>query len=136
IDAAAPTVLASPPSAPAAIRAAPRFREIPGLALTYRGATPDGNFPAALEVNTAISVRAFQIAPLLFGAYLPGRHAQRVAQLSARDLPRFRRFGAQPAFGDAWALYAQSLGEEMGLTREPAARFGVLQGELAQAAAA
>jgi uncharacterized protein (DUF885 family) len=136
IDAAAPAVLASPPAAPAAIRAAPRFLEIPGLALSYRGATPDGAFPAALEVNTTIPVRGFQIAPLLLGAYLPGRHAQRAAQLSARDLPRFRRFRAESAFADAWALYAQSLGEEMGLTREPAARFGVLQDELAHAAAA
>jgi uncharacterized protein (DUF885 family) len=49
-------------------------------------------------------------------------------------LPRFRRFGAEPAFVDGWALYAQSLGAEMGLSVEPAAKFGALLDELCHAA--
>jgi len=137
IDSEAPAVLNGLPPVPAMIRAAPHFLESFNPPIAYRGATPDGNFPATLDVNSAAAARyAFQIGPMLLGAYLPGRHAQFVVQQSARDLPRFRKFGATPAFVDGWALYAQSLGEPMGLTREPAAKFAALLDELTHAAIA
>jgi uncharacterized protein (DUF885 family) len=37
-------------------------------------------------------------------------------------LPRFRRFGVEPAFADGWALYAASLGDELGLYRDEEAK--------------
>lgn len=137
IDSAAPAVLNGLPAVPVIIQAAPHFFSAFNPPLAYRGATPDGNFPATLDVNSAPASRYdFQIGPLLLGAYLPGRHAQFVVQRAARDLPRFRKFGATPAFVDGWALYAQSLGEPMGLAREPAARFAALLDELAHASIA
>jgi uncharacterized protein (DUF885 family) len=45
-------------------------------------------------------------------------------------LPKFRRFGAEPAFVDGWALYAASLGEEMGLYRDDDAKRGALLAQL------
>ena len=46
------------------------------------------------------------------------------------DLPKFRRFGSEPAFVDGWALYAASLGDELGLYRDDAAKRGALAGQL------
>jgi uncharacterized protein (DUF885 family) len=137
VDAAAPAVLAGLPIATPEIRAAAHFREFSGVPLIYRGATADGNFPATLIVNTSVASRfGLQIEPLLLNAYLPGRHAQYTLQLAAPDLPKFRRFGSEPAFVEGWGLYAESLGEEMGLVREPAAKFAALLDELSHAAIA
>ncbi len=45
-------------------------------------------------------------------------------------MPKFRRFGSEPAFVDGWALYAASLGDELGLYRDDEAKRGALVGQL------
>jgi uncharacterized protein (DUF885 family) len=50
------------------------------------------------------------------------------------SLPRFRRYGSQPAIDEGWALYASSLGLELGLYADPAAHAAAVAHELAQAA--
>jgi uncharacterized protein (DUF885 family) len=57
---------------------------------------------------------------------IPGRHYQTLLQQSRADLPKFRRFGSDPAFVDGWALYAESLGEELGLYRDDEAKRNAL----------
>ena len=61
---------------------------------------------------------------------IPGRHYQSALQQARADLPKFRRFGTDPAFVEGWALYAASLGEEMGLYREDDARRGAAAGPI------
>ena len=53
--------------------------------------------------------------PVFSQAALPGRHYQSALQQGRSDLPKFRRFGSEPAFVDGWGLYAATLGEELGL---------------------
>lgn len=98
----------------------------------YQSAAPDGRTPAILYVNTATAtVRPMSsvIASFLQEA-IPGRHFQSALQLERTDLPRFRRFGDESAFVDGWALYAASLGEELGLYRDDEARRGAVLGQL------
>ena len=57
---------------------------------------------------------------------IPGRHYQTLVQQARADLPKFRRFGRDPAFVDGWALYAESLGEELGLYRDDEAKRNAL----------
>lgn len=66
---------------------------------------------------------------------IPGRHYQTLLQQARADLPKFRRFGAEPAFVDGWALYAESLGEELGLYRDDEAKRNALVDQLTCAAA-
>jgi uncharacterized protein (DUF885 family) len=68
-------------------------------------------------------------------AALPGRHYQSALQQGRADLPKFRRFGSEPAFVDGWGLYAATLGEELGLVRDDESRRDALSGELNFAAA-
>jgi uncharacterized protein (DUF885 family) len=61
---------------------------------------------------------------------IPGRRYQAMLQQARTDLPKFRRFGGEPAFVDGWALYAASLGEELGLYRDDEAKRDALLGQL------
>ena len=48
-------------------------------------------------------------------------------------MPRFRRFVDYNAFVEGWALYAESLGPELGLYNEPSQYFSRLNSELFRA---
>ena len=49
-------------------------------------------------------------------------------------MPRFRRTAWYVAYGEGWALYAESLGYEMGFYKDPYMRFGALINEALRAA--
>jgi uncharacterized protein (DUF885 family) len=66
---------------------------------------------------------------------MPGRHLQSAIQQARDDLPRFRRFGSEPAFVDGWALYAATLGEGLGLYGDDGAKREALAAQLNCAAA-
>ena len=103
----------------------------------YRPATPDGRTPAVLYVADAPGggrAGAADAVSFLQEA-LPGRHYQSALQQQRADLPKFRRFGSEPAFVDGWALYAASLGEEMGVYRDDDTKRQADLGQLRCAAA-
>jgi uncharacterized protein (DUF885 family) len=64
---------------------------------------------------------------------VPGRLYQQAN--AAPSLPRFRRFGDAPAFIQGWALYCESLGEELGLYGDLKAKLASLVRDLQSSAA-
>ncbi len=62
----------------------------------------------------------------------PGHHFH-VATQQEMALPRFRKYDWITAYGEGWALYAETLGEEMGLYENPDSRLGLLTMELHRA---
>ena len=136
VAAAVPAVLSLTPQAGFAIRRVETFRESTAPEMAYQRATPNGKSAAVLYVNAAgMAERPVLAAPPLFlREAVPGHHFQLAIQQERSDLPRFRRFGGDPAFVDGWGLYAASLGEEMGLYRDTESKFAALLGELQCAA--
>jgi uncharacterized protein (DUF885 family) len=105
--------------------------------LRYQPAAPARGRPAILRVSAApdgAQPAGMDVAGFL-GAAVPGRHYQSALQQGRTDLPKFRRFGSEPAFVDGWALYAATLGEELGIARDDEAKRGALLHELNCAAA-
>jgi uncharacterized protein (DUF885 family) len=101
----------------------------------YYEAAADGH-PAALVINTArLNTRPlWETEALALHEGLPGHHLQVARAHELADLPEFRRYGWYAAFGEGWALYAESLGAELGFFSEPFSAFGQLNSELLRAA--
>jgi uncharacterized protein (DUF885 family) len=62
----------------------------------------------------------------------PGHHFH-IALMQELHLPNFRQFGGNNAFTEGWALYAETLGKEMGLFDKPEDYFGHLNDEMLRA---
>lgn len=95
----------------------------------------DGSRPGVFW--TVISDPSAYESPSMTALFLhegqPGHHFQMALQQELR-LPSFRRRSWINAFGEGWALYAETLGHEMGLYEDPVAYVGLLRMEIFRAA--
>ncbi|QNA98100.1 DUF885 family protein [Massilia sp. Se16.2.3] len=104
------------------------------VAAYYEAGTLDRS--AALVVNTARpgSHPLWEVETPALHEALPGHHLQVARAHALRELPAFRRHARDDAFGEGWATYAESLGPELGLLRDPFSWFGYLNDDMLRAA--
>jgi prolyl oligopeptidase len=112
------------------IRAIPPDREA-ASASNAQYPAPDGSVPGWFNLNTyqpEKQVRYNKQALVLHEA-VPGHVFQGSVARSLGNLPEFRKFYGNSAYAEGWALYAESLGGQLGLYRDPYDRFGRLASE-------
>jgi|TARA_R100000501_G_scaffold1440_2_gene4367 uncharacterized protein (DUF885 family) len=123
------------PKSPLEIRAVEPFREKNAAGGSYNGGTPDGSRPGVFYYN-AYNLDE-RLTPGMETLYLhegsPGHHFQISLAQEQTELPSFMRFGGNTAFVEGWALYAETLGDELGLFTDPYQRFGHLNDEMLRA---
>jgi uncharacterized protein (DUF885 family) len=95
----------------------------------------DGSRPGVFwaVINDPAAYDASTMTALFLHEGQPGHHFQ-MAMQQEMALPQFRKRAWINAFGEGWALYAETLGGEMGLYQDPAAYVGELRLEIARAA--
>lgn len=136
VDMALPLLFAARPKAGFEIRAVEAFRAPSEAAASYLPPSADGSRPGVFYVNTVDlpSRPKYTMEALYLHEAVPGRHLQMALAQEATELPRFRRFAWDAAFGEGWALYAESLGRDLGLYTDVYGTFGALTTEMWRAA--
>lgn len=116
------------------IRQTEKFREASASA-EYNPPAPDGSRPGIFYVPI-INPRQYNavgMESLFLHEAIPGHHYQISIQQEQQDIPRFRQYSWYGSYGEGWALYSESLGQELGLYTDPYQYFGRLSGEMHRA---
>lgn len=98
---------------------------------SYMPGTPDGSRAGVFYFNAydLPSRLTTGNVTLYLHEGAPGHHFQISLAQEDESLPAFMRFGGTTSFVEGWALYAETLGYEMGFYEDPWNRYGTLQDE-------
>ena len=131
IDSRVPLLFEVFPKADYEVRAVEAFRAASSAGASYQSPAPDGSRPGIFYIN-AFNLKAqpkYLMETLSIHEAAPGHHFQIAIQQEVESLPDFRKFGGYTVFAEGWALYAESLGKEMGLFTDPYMWYGRLSDE-------
>jgi len=113
----------------------PSFSEVAGGAAHAAGPSPDGVRPGRVYVHLlGVTDDPAGVYDLMCHEGIPGHVMQGDIQVRQAGGPKFRKAYGYVAFGEGWALYAESLCKEMGAYPDTAADFMRLDAELFRAA--
>lgn len=117
------------PRLPYGVDPMPGYMEQSAPAAYYMPGSAAVGRPGTFVVNTFdLQARPrWGMVALAMHEAVPGHHLQFAIAQELPDVPPFRRHAAYGAYVEGWALYAESLGHELGLYEEdPYARYGAL----------
>lgn len=133
VDAELPKLFAELPRLPYGIRAMEAFEG--DNAEHYTSGALDGSRAGFFEANVlSLKTRPiYDMENTFLHEAVPGHHLQIARAQEIKGLPAFRRSGGYTAYSEGWALYAESLGIELGLYKDTASRFAALAWEMVRA---
>lgn len=131
-DAELPKLFAELPRTPYGVRAFPDYEAPSQTTAQYYSGASDGSRAGYFLVNTyRLDMRPkYEMEALTLHEAVPGHHLQIARAQELRHLPDFRRNASYTAYVEGWALYAESLGSNMGFYTDPYSRFGQLTYEM------
>jgi uncharacterized protein (DUF885 family) len=123
------------PRTPLVIQPYPEYRARFEAGGSYSEGMPDGSRPGVFWYNTYDWPHRFMtgVTTLYLHEGAPGHHFQISLAQENAALPDFQRFGGNAAYVEGWALYAETLGYDMGLYRDPLQHWGTLDDEMLRA---
>ncbi len=133
IQAELPKLFSRSPKAALEIRAEPEVTKATASA-HYESPTPDGKRPGVFfaVIMDPKDYATTEMTSLFLHEGQPGHHFH-IAGQQELPLPNFRKYDWITAYGEGWALYAETLGHEMGLYKDQDALLGQLTLELHRA---
>jgi uncharacterized protein (DUF885 family) len=137
--AAASTMFRRLPRSTCRVVAVEEYKEQDAPFAYYYPPSADSSRPGTYYVNAYdLPSRAYsRLASTTFHEAIPGHHFQIALEGENTALNLFRRFAARLAGGaytEGWGLYSERLADEMGLYRNEAERFGMLDAQAWRAA--
>ena len=132
--AVAPSVFGRLPRAGCEVRPVEEFKEKDAPFAYYYPPTLDGSRPGIYYVNgyDLPSRKYSKLASTTYHEAIPGHHFQISLEMEHPNLNTFRRLGSRMvggAYVEGWGLYSERLADEMGLYRNDAERFGMLDAQ-------
>jgi len=117
------------------VRAIPEDREA-ATASNAQAPSPDGSTPGWFNLQAYQPEKQvkYDKEALVLHEAVPGHIFQISLAHSLPGLPDFRKFYNNSAYAEGWALYAESLGSELGMYKDPYNKFGELASERFRAA--
>jgi uncharacterized protein (DUF885 family) len=94
---------------------------------------PQGSFQSGIYWVNIYKVETrplYNLEALTLHEAVPGHHLQIARSRELTDLPDFRRYSYNSAFGEGWGLYSEWLGLEAGIYSDPYSNFGRLTYEM------
>lgn len=127
-----PKLFSLMPRAKLVVRPMESFRAASAASAQYMRPAPDDSRPGVFYLNTydLPSRLTWNRESIFLHEAVPGHHFQISIAQEQEQLPSFRRFQGPTAFVEGWALYAESLGTELGFYTDPYQRIGALSNEI------